>query len=462
MLVAQEEVPAKGHTEVVDPAEEATCTEPGKTEGKHCSVCGEVLVAQKEIPALGHEAGDPVDEAITEATCTEAGSHDQVVYCSRCSEELSRIKITDPAIGHDWNVDETTDKDGWRAWMTGGKIHEERTCSRCGTTEERVYDIDHTTHTPLSNVPEQAETCTADGVKAHYVCQVCGHLFVDGAGGQLKEVLLSELTIPATGHTPMDAVRENEIQPTCTKAGSYDEVVRCKVCGEVVSSKYVTVDPLGHKWGQPSYKWSDDNRTVTAERICETCGAVETETATTTSKVTKEPTWGKRGEERLTAVFENPAFKKQTKTVPIPAKWEEWGEFIYELIFGEGVKWDPQSGTGCLFIFERTVRDDVTYDAFIEARVDGRKITRGKDYTAEKGSLKITLSQEYLETLSPGEHILMAVFEDGSADATFYVEGTSKGPSTGDTDMPLIWICLALFALAVLSMAGIKKLKEKR
>ena len=62
------EIAAHGHTEVIDPAVPATCTEAGLTEGKHCGLCGTVLVAQDAVPASGHSYKDGV--------CTVCGAKD--------------------------------------------------------------------------------------------------------------------------------------------------------------------------------------------------------------------------------------------------------------------------------------------------------------------------------------------------------------------------------------------------
>ena len=69
----EEEIVALGHTEVIDKAMEATCKTVGKTEGKHCSKCGEIIVAQKEIPALEHNYENGV--------------------CTRCGEKELKIEI---------------------------------------------------------------------------------------------------------------------------------------------------------------------------------------------------------------------------------------------------------------------------------------------------------------------------------------------------------------------------------
>ena len=53
-------ISALGHTEVIDAAVAATCTKTGLTEGKHCSVCNEVLVVRTIVEALGHKYIDYV------------------------------------------------------------------------------------------------------------------------------------------------------------------------------------------------------------------------------------------------------------------------------------------------------------------------------------------------------------------------------------------------------------------
>ena len=49
-------------------------------------------------------------------------------------------------------------------------------------------------------------------------------------------------------HIPGQAVKENEVAPTCTEQGSYDEVVYCTFCGEEISREKKNVNALGHDY----------------------------------------------------------------------------------------------------------------------------------------------------------------------------------------------------------------------
>ena len=82
VIIPQSVIPAKGHATVIDPAVPATCTQSGLTQGSHCSVCNEVIVAQQVVKALGH-----LERMIPgyAATYTSAGLTDGI-FCDRCNE----------------------------------------------------------------------------------------------------------------------------------------------------------------------------------------------------------------------------------------------------------------------------------------------------------------------------------------------------------------------------------------
>ena len=95
---------ALGHVTETLKGKDATCTEPGITTGMKCTRCKEILVAQREIPAKGHKI---VQVSAKAATCKEAG-HTSGQMCANCG--VMYVGQVIPNLGHvDDNGDEQCD-----------------------------------------------------------------------------------------------------------------------------------------------------------------------------------------------------------------------------------------------------------------------------------------------------------------------------------------------------------------
>ena len=93
---------ALGHTEEVIPATDATCTTTGLTEGKKCSVCGEVLAEQTILPTIDHT---PVTVPGVAPTCTETGLTDGQAceYCGNVLVPQTKLDII-PHTPEEWVI----------------------------------------------------------------------------------------------------------------------------------------------------------------------------------------------------------------------------------------------------------------------------------------------------------------------------------------------------------------------
>jgi hypothetical protein len=233
-------VDALGHTDEAIPAVAPTCTSIGYTAGARCSVCGVITVEPTVDAALGHTPAAVVVENNVAPNCVKDGRYENVVYCSVCNEELSRVVVKVDALGHtpaavvvENNVAPNCVKDG--------RYENVVYCSVCNEELSRVVvKVDALGHTPAEAVKENevAPNCVKDGRYESVVyCSVCN-----------EELSRETITVKALGHTPAEAVVENEVAPNCVKDGRYESVVYCSVpeCKEELSRETITVEALGH------------------------------------------------------------------------------------------------------------------------------------------------------------------------------------------------------------------------
>ena len=205
---------AIGHIEVIDQAVSPTCTIDGKTEGKHCGVCNEIILAQTLVPAMGHI--EVIDEAVSPTCVTDGKTEGK--HCSACDKTILAPTLVS-AIGHDlivWSISTpaTCTKSGT----------EMSKCENCEYSETRV--IPPTGHSYSSVIT--APTCIEQGYTT-YTC-TCGYSYVDDY-------------IPASGHK--FGVWSTVNTATCTSSGL--EKRECKNCNHY-ETQVIKPNPTSHNY----------------------------------------------------------------------------------------------------------------------------------------------------------------------------------------------------------------------
>lgn len=133
---------------------------------------------------------------------------------------------------------------------TATEIGVEARIDRDTFKEIPVTIINHMHTTTL--VPATPKTCTTDGNKEHYKCNVCGDLFADARG--VNVLTEEQVKIPA-GHEYGDLVPKQE--PTCTQTGMQAHY-KCSVCNKyfdesktekTVAELTISINPNAHDFG---------------------------------------------------------------------------------------------------------------------------------------------------------------------------------------------------------------------
>ena len=271
-----------------------TCTADGTVEYWDCSVCGKKFSdpnGTAEITNIS-DPNDPARHSLVKTdekapTCTDNGNR-AYWTCTECKNifsddaglnQTTLADVTVSATGHTWSNDWSSDgtghwhdcvnancpitvnnqKVGYAAHTPGADATETtpQTCDVCGYELTPALGHIHANH--LTFIAEVPETCTADGVKAHYECE-CGKLFADDQAA--TEVTLESLKIAAHHTYGTDWESDNDD----------DHYHVCSVC-----SGKADVTPHSYDSGMitiPATETTEGVKTYT----CSVCHHTKTET----------------------------------------------------------------------------------------------------------------------------------------------------------------------------------------
>ena len=457
----------------------ATCQSPA-VYYKSCLVCDEKSSETFEYGEkdFSNHIGNTYLVGQKEATCYAEG-YTGDIYCSTCNHEIERgtsiaKNAHNPASV--WTMDET---DHWKECQTVGcgniidKAHHsggEATCVNkaiCEVCKIEYGDVDATNHKHTEVRGAKDATCCEKGYTGDTYCTDCNALISSGA------------EIPATGnHTDVDGKWESDGENhwhTCYFGTKFDVAAHSggeatcvsKAVCEVCKAQYGDVDATNHKHTEirDAKPATEQEKGYTGDTWCIDCNkkiATGSEIAMLEHKLTlveaKDATVTEQGNikyyycENCGKYFADVAGTKEISLSETVIK-----KLPTEIIEGNNATVNNGEKKSLTF------RSNAAFADFIRVELDGKTLDE-KDYTKAEGSIIVTLNNNFVSTLSVGEHTLGIVSESGTATAKFTVKASeipNESPKTGDDNMVAVWSFAAVLSLAVLGFTTVVSKKKR-
>ena len=439
-----------------------------------CEVC---KIEYGDVDATNHKHTEV--RGAKDATCCEKG-YTGDTYCTDCNALISSGAEI-PATGNHTDVDGKWESDGANHWHTcyfgtkfditahnGGEAtcKSPAECSECGHSYGPLDANNHKGTTYLKNQKEA--TCFEEGYTGDTYCSDCNEKIADGQ------------SIAKNAHNPASVWTTNEhdhwkecqtvgcgnVIDKAAHSGGEATCVSKAVC-EVCKAQYGDVDVANHKHTEirDAKPATEQEKGYTGDTWCIDCNKKITtgsEIAMLEHKLTlveaKDATVTEQGNikyyycENCGKYFADVAGAKEISLSETVIK-----KLPPEIIEGNNATVNNGEKKSLTF------RCNAAFADFIRVELDGKTLDE-KDYTKAEGSIIVTLNNNFVSTLSVGEHTLGIVSESGTATAKFTVKASeipNESPKTGDDNMVAVWSFAAVLSLAVLGFTTVVSKKKR-
>ncbi|MBO4484655.1 MAG: InlB B-repeat-containing protein [Lachnospiraceae bacterium] len=299
---------------------------------------------------------------------------------------------------------------------------------------------------------------------------------INGTSDFAADTLTITVKVKAV-HVPGEAVKDEEsvVAATFEAEGSYDMIVKCTECGEVLSRESFPLGKLVPEIKEITFGGFDQaKKDYLIDEDLDVSG-LSVEVKWTNGDVTKEDV-KKEWVSGFNSKVENKALvlsvsyhgKAATYTVSVS---EPAGEFVVE---GD-TKFNGKDNMKLHIIHTNAKRNALIFSQFGGIEMDG-KVVGTVNYDATEGSIKLDIHADYLKTLTEGEHTLTVDIGEDKVDVKISVTQikeeptqpaqqaatSDNAPSTGDTGSLVLWYVIALIALLSAAALAVARQKSRR